>query len=100
MKGGPRQTRRTLRGRRMAAHPWRVGVLFSRSGATGVTEREHLLGAELAFAELNARGGVSGRPVEVVSLDPASDASLYRAHAERLMTTEAVSVIFGTCQRL
>lgn len=79
----------------MAAHPWRVGVLFSRSGATGVTEREHLLGAELAFAELNARGGVSGRPVEVVSLDPASDASLYRAHAERLMTTEAVSVIFG-----
>jgi ABC-type branched-subunit amino acid transport system substrate-binding protein len=70
-------------------------MLFSRSGATGLTEAEHVRGAELAFAELNARGGVMGRPVEVVALDPASDMGLYRAHAERLMTDEAVSVIFG-----
>lgn len=79
----------------MTTSPWRVGVLFSRSGATGLSETEHVRGVELALAELNAAGGVNGRPVEAVALDPASDAALYRAHAERLMTDEAVSVIFG-----
>lgn len=79
----------------MAADAWRVGVLFSRSGATGLSEAEHVRGVDLALAEVNAAGGVGGRPIEAVALDPASDAALYRAHAERLMTDEAVSVIFG-----
>lgn len=79
----------------MATGPWRVGVLFSRTGATGLSETEHVRGVELALAALNAAGGVNGRLVEAVVLDPASDAALYRAHAERLMTDEAVSVIFG-----
>ncbi len=32
---------------------WRVGVLFSRTGLTAVTETEHFLGTALAIQEIN-----------------------------------------------
>jgi ABC-type branched-subunit amino acid transport system substrate-binding protein len=37
---------------------WRVGVLFSRTGLTAVTETEHFLGTALAIQEINQAGGV------------------------------------------
>jgi urea transport system substrate-binding protein len=42
---------------------WRVGVLFSRSGATAVSETEHFFGTSLAIEELNNTGGVLGTAV-------------------------------------
>jgi branched-chain amino acid transport system substrate-binding protein len=74
---------------------WRVGVLFSRSGATTVTETEHFFGTALAVEELNNAGGVLGRSIEPVVYDPASDPLTYRRHAERLLGDDGVSVIFG-----
>ncbi|NWE37048.1 transporter substrate-binding protein, partial [Pseudomonas gingeri] len=41
---------------------WPVGVLYSRSGATGVTESEHFFGTALAIEEINALGGVLNLP--------------------------------------
>jgi ABC-type branched-subunit amino acid transport system substrate-binding protein len=35
---------------------WRVGVLFSRTGLTAVTETEHFLGTALAIQEINQAG--------------------------------------------
>jgi ABC-type branched-subunit amino acid transport system substrate-binding protein len=52
---------------------WRIGVLFSRSGVTAVSETEHFLGTVLAIEQINAAGGVLGRPLEPVALDPKSD---------------------------
>jgi urea transport system substrate-binding protein len=52
---------------------WRVGVLFSRTGATAISETEHFLGTALAIEELNNSGGVLGKHVEPVVYDPASD---------------------------
>jgi ABC-type branched-subunit amino acid transport system substrate-binding protein len=39
---------------------WRIGVLFSRTGLTAVTETEHFLGTALAIQEINQAGGVIG----------------------------------------
>ncbi|RUV57190.1 MULTISPECIES: transporter substrate-binding protein, partial [unclassified Mesorhizobium] len=39
------------------AGTWRVGILFSRSGITSVTESEHFYGTALAIEEINAGGG-------------------------------------------
>lgn len=39
---------------------WRIGVLFSRSGVTAVSETEHFLGTVLAIEQINAAGGVLG----------------------------------------
>ena len=74
---------------------WRVGVLFSRTGLTAVTETEHFLGTALAIQEINQAGGVLGREIEVVTYDPESDPETYRRLADRLLTDDGISVIFG-----
>ena len=75
--------------------PWKVGVLFSRSGVTGLTETEHFLGTALALEEINAAGGVLARPIEPLCLDPAGDPQAYRTLARRMLADEGVGVIFG-----
>jgi branched-chain amino acid transport system substrate-binding protein len=77
---------------------WRIGVLFSRSGPTGVTESEHFLGTALAIEEVNARGGVLGRKFAPVVYDPKGDLAEYRRMAARLVIDDEVNVIFG-CSR-
>ena len=74
---------------------WKVGILFSRSGVSGVTETEHFLGNALAIEEINAAGGVRGRPIEPLCLDPAGDPQAYRSLARRMLADEDVGVIFG-----
>ncbi len=78
-----------------AARNWRVGVLFSRSGPLSVTQSEHFLGTMLAIDQINGAGGVLGREIEVVAYDPASSPEIYRSLAERLLTDDGISVIFG-----
>src|SRR3981081_1114781 len=75
--------------------PWRVGVLFSRTGLTAVTETEHFLGTALAIQEINQAGGVLGREIEVVAYDPESDPVTYRRLAELMLNGEGGSLIFG-----
>lgn len=77
------------------ADTWRVGVLFSRTGPTSVTETEHFLGTALAIQEINQSGGVLGREIEVITYDPQSDPETYRHLADRLLTEDGISVIFG-----
>lgn len=74
---------------------WRVGILFSRSGVTSVTESEHFFGTVLAIEEINACGGVLGRQLDPVVLDPQGDLGAYRRLASQLLSYEDVNVIFG-----
>jgi branched-chain amino acid transport system substrate-binding protein len=74
---------------------WRVGVLFSRTGLTAVSESEHFFGTALAIQEINNAGGVLGREIEVVAYDPGSSPETYRKLADRLLTEDGASVIFG-----
>jgi branched-chain amino acid transport system substrate-binding protein len=74
---------------------WRVGVLFSRSGLMAVSESEHFFGTALAIEEINDSGGILGREIEVIAHDPGSVPETYRKMADRLLTEDGVSVIFG-----
>ncbi|GLS46822.1 transporter substrate-binding domain-containing protein [Methylobacterium brachythecii] len=74
---------------------WRVGVLFSRSGVSGVTETEHFLGTALAIEEINRSGGILGRQIEPVCYDPGGETDAYRVLARRLLTEDGVEVVFG-----
>ena len=76
---------------------WRIGVLYSRSGVTATTESQHFFGTVLAVEEINALGGVLGRPLEPVVYDPRSDSEEYRRLAARLLLDDEVGVIFGGC---
>jgi branched-chain amino acid transport system substrate-binding protein len=74
---------------------WRVGVLFSQSGVTSTIERTQLNATLLAIEEINASGGVLGRPIEPVMYDPASDPKKFRAFAERLFQVDRIRLLFG-----
>lgn len=78
-----------------APPPIRVGVLFSDTGVTALVERTQRRAVELALEELNASGGVLGRPIEAVFHDPASEPRRYRQLAEQLLESDGIDVIFG-----
>lgn len=78
-----------------ATESWKIGLLFSTTGVTSIIERSQLNGALLAMDQVNARGGVRGRPLEAVSYDPGSVVPRYGELAERLIAEDKISVIFG-----
>lgn len=79
----------------MPQAPWRVGVLFSQTGVTSGVERSQLGATLLAIDEVNAAGGVLGRPVEAVVYDPGSLPPVYGEMARRLLVHDGVRLIFG-----
>lgn len=74
---------------------WKFGVLFSDTGPTAVIERSQKCGALLAIREINARGGVAGRPIEPIAYDPGSIPAEYGRLAEKLIVEDKVCVLIG-----
>lgn len=77
---------------------WRIGILYSRSGATSVTESAHFFGTTLAIEEINALGGVLDRQLVPTAYDPKGDSAEYRRLASRMLIDDEINVIFG-CSR-
>lgn len=77
------------------SEPWRVGILFSRTGFMAVIEETQLRGTLTAIDEINDKGGINGRPVEPIVYDPGSDSRAYGLYAKKLMVEDGVSTIFG-----
>lgn len=74
---------------------WPLGVLFSSTGVTAVIEESQKNGALLAIEEINAAGGVLGRPIEPIMYDPRSEPKEYGVLAEKLIVEHGVSVLIG-----
>ena len=81
--------------RRGPPPPIRVGVLQSLSGAMAISARPVAEATVMAIEELNAAGGVLGRPLEAVVRDGASDPATFAREAERLITADGVAATFG-----
>lgn len=79
----------------MIKSSWKVGVLFSKTGATSVIERTQLNATLLAIREINARGGVNGRPIVPIVYDPQSNPENFRQLAKTLITKDLANIIFG-----
>ena len=75
--------------------PWRIGVLFSRTGFMSVIEETQFYGTMLAIEEINSAGGINGRELIPVIYDPGSEALSFGHFAKRLMIEDSVSTIFG-----
>lgn len=78
-----------------AKPPIRVGILHSRTGTMAISEVPVIRATLLAIDDLNARGGVMGRPVVPIVVDGRSDWPTFAKQAEHLIRDEKVSVIFG-----
>jgi len=75
--------------------PIRVGVLHSLSGTMAISEttlRDVML---MLIEEQNRKGGVLGRRLEPVVVDPASDWPLFAERARELLSVHDVDVVFG-----
>ncbi|MEQ8666294.1 MAG: transporter substrate-binding domain-containing protein [Rhodospirillales bacterium] len=77
------------------SEPWRVGVLFSRSGFMAVIEETQFRGTMTALEEINDAGGINGRPIEPVFYDPGSESAAFGRFAKKLMVEDGISTIFG-----
>jgi urea transport system substrate-binding protein len=75
--------------------PIKVGILHSLSGTMSISEKAVVDAELLAIEEINAAGGVLGRPLEAVIEDGASDWPTFAEKAEKLLTVDEVAVVFG-----
>ena len=73
----------------------KIGVLHSLSGTMAISEvslRDVVL---MAVEEVNAKGGVMGRKIQPVVVDPASNWDLFAEKAKQLLLQDKVAVVFG-----
>lgn len=78
-----------------ALAPIRIGVIHSLTGSMADNESPMVDAARLAVEEINAQGGLLGRPLEMVVADGKSDPDVFAAEAHRLIKEENVSALFG-----
>jgi urea transport system substrate-binding protein len=75
--------------------PIRIGVLHSLSGTMAISETTLKDTVLMMVEQQNAKGGLLGRPLEAVVVDPASDWPLFAEKARDLLTVSEVDTIFG-----
>jgi urea transport system substrate-binding protein len=73
----------------------KVGVLHSLSGTMAISETSLKDVLLFTFDEINAKGGVMGKKIEPVIVDPASNWPLFAEKAEQLLVKDKVAVVFG-----
>ena len=85
-----------LRQARAQDGPIRVGIISPVTGAWTVYGRAHLSGFELAAEEINERGGVLGRQIELVVGDSQTEPRIVVEQANRLIRQDEVDFLAGT----
>ncbi len=78
-----------------AQEPIKVGVLHSLTGTMAISETTLKDTVLMLVEQQNERGGLLGRPLEAVVVDPASDWPLFAERARELLEVEQVDVVFG-----
>ena len=73
----------------------KVGVLHSLSGTMAISETVLKDTVLMAIDEINAKGGVLGKKLEPVVVDPASNWPLFAEKAKQLISQDKVAVTFG-----
>jgi urea transport system substrate-binding protein len=78
-----------------AEDPIKVGVLHSLSGTMAISETTLKDTMLMLVEQQNAKGGLLGRELEAVVVDPASDWPLFAEKARELIEVEKVDAVFG-----
>ncbi|GLK55661.1 branched-chain amino acid transport system substrate-binding protein [Methylopila capsulata] len=78
-----------------AAEPIQVAGIHDASGGIDIYGRPMINSLALAVEEINAAGGVLGRPIALKNYDPQSNMQLYTQYATEAATKQKASVVFG-----
>ncbi|MGB4344843.1 MAG: urea ABC transporter substrate-binding protein [Burkholderiaceae bacterium] len=79
----------------LAADPIKLGLLEDASGNFALAVIPKIHATQLAVEEINAKGGVLGRPIKLIHYDTQSDNTKFQEFARRLIQTDKPDVIFG-----
>src|SRR6187401_3358482 len=78
-----------------AADTIKVGILHSLSGTMAISETTLKDVMLMLIDEQNKKGGLLGKKLEAVVVDPASNWPLFAEKAEQLLVKDKVDVVFG-----
>ena len=84
-----------LAGTAQAQNAWVVGQSAPLTGGNAAMGRDIRDGALAYFKSVNARGGVAGKPIELVTLDDANDRKAAGANAQKLLQEHKAVALFG-----
>jgi urea transport system substrate-binding protein len=73
----------------------KIGILHSLSGTMAISETTLKDTVLMMIEEQNKKGGLLGRKLEAVVVDPASDWPLFAEKARELLEKDKVAVVFG-----
>jgi urea transport system substrate-binding protein len=73
----------------------KVGFLDSLSGTMAISEKTVNDALNLAAAEINAAGGVTGKQLQIVTEDGASEPKTFAEKATKLIQSDCVAAVFG-----
>ena len=73
----------------------KIGILHSLSGTMAISETTLKDVMLMLIDEQNKKGGVLGKKLEAVVVDPASNWPLFAEKAKELIAKDKVSVVFG-----
>ncbi|MFB9220019.1 ABC transporter substrate-binding protein [Kurthia sibirica] len=72
-----------------------IGAIYPKTGPLALLGAESLRGAEVAVDEINAKGGINGKKIKLVSTD-AGDPNAASIEATRLITKENITLLVGS----
>lgn len=78
-----------------AQEAWIVGQSAPLTGSNGAFGRDIRDGALAYFKSVNARGGIAGRNVDLVTLDDANDRKTAGANTQKLISERSAVALFG-----
>ena len=77
------------------AEPIKIGAVLPFSGGVELYGQQAKLGLDLAAKEINAGGGILGRPVEIIYEDDKTDSTAAVAATQKLITSDGVLALVG-----
>ena len=85
----------TLPATAKSAEPIKIGAVLPFSGGVELYGQQAKLGLDLAAKEINAAGGILGRPVEIVYADDKTDPAAAVEATQKLVTQDNVLALVG-----
>lgn len=79
----------------MAAEPIKIGAVLAVTGPVAYIGDPEAKTLEMLVEQINAKGGLLGRPVKLIIYDDGGDAAVARGHAVRLVESDKVDAIIG-----
>lgn len=83
-------------GGQSSGEPIKVGVYLPLSGANAAVGQSGVEGIEMAVEEINAAGGIAGRPIEIIKEDEENDPTTAVSVVNKLINQDEVVAILGS----